>query len=93
MKFGVIVDEKGEERPLTQSSCSSFLVKRDRELRKRAFHQFYAEFEDHKFTLAVDAFQFGEGRCLPRARAELLRRRCEAALFYGRRAGERSTTT
>lgn len=52
MKFGVLVDEKGEERALTQSSFSSFLVKRDPELRKRAFHQFYAEFKDHQFTIA-----------------------------------------
>jgi oligoendopeptidase F len=53
MKFGVLIDETGRERPLTQSSFSSFLVKRDRELRKRAFHQFYAEFRDHQYTLAA----------------------------------------
>src|SRR6184192_932697 len=41
MKFGVLTDEIGRERPLTQSSFSSFLVKRDHGLRKRAFHQFY----------------------------------------------------
>jgi oligoendopeptidase F len=52
MKFGVLTDEKGEETPLTQSSYSSFLVKRDPALRKRAFHQFYEEFQDHQFTLA-----------------------------------------
>ena len=53
MKFGVLLDEKGEEKPLTQSSFSSFLVKRDHDLRKRAFHQFYEEFQDHQFTLAA----------------------------------------
>src|SRR6266436_5660477 len=53
MKFGVLTDETGRERPLTQSSFSSFLVKRDPELRKRAFHQFYAEFQDHQYTLAA----------------------------------------
>ena len=52
MKFGVLIDEKGIERPLTQSSYSSFLVKRDNSLRARAFHQFYNEFQDHQFTLA-----------------------------------------
>ena len=52
MKFGTLTDEKGVERPLSQSSYSSFLVKRDGGLRKRAFHQFYAEFDDHKFTVA-----------------------------------------
>src|SRR5438270_13721232 len=53
MKFGVLTDETGREKPLTQSSFSSFLVKRDHELRKRAFHQFYAEFRDHEYTLAA----------------------------------------
>jgi oligoendopeptidase F len=53
MKFGVLVDEIGRERPLSQSSFSSFLVKRDPKLRKRAFHQFYAEFRDHQYTLAA----------------------------------------
>src|SRR5213079_675754 len=53
MKFGALVDEKGREKPLTQSSFSSFLVTRDPVLRKRAFHQFYAEFHDHEYTLAA----------------------------------------
>src|SRR5213594_1046837 len=53
MKFGVLIDEAGREKPLTQSSFSSFLIKRDPELRKRAFHQFYAEFRDHQYTLAA----------------------------------------
>jgi oligoendopeptidase F len=53
MNFGELTDEKGVARTLSQSSYSSFLVKRDPELRKRAFHQFYAEFSDHKFTLAA----------------------------------------
>ncbi len=53
MKFGALTDETGREKPLTQSSFSSFLVKRDPELRKRAFHQFYAEFHDHEYTLAA----------------------------------------
>jgi oligoendopeptidase F len=52
MKFGVLPDEKGVERPLSQSSFGSFLVKRDTALRKKAFHQFYAEFRDHSYTLA-----------------------------------------
>jgi oligoendopeptidase F len=80
MKFGVLADETGHEKPLTQSSVSSFLVKRDPELRKRAFHQFYAEFQDHQYTLAsslaysvkVDVF---------RARARHYSSSLEAALF------------
>src|SRR5215471_8773470 len=80
MKFGVLVDETGRERPLSQSSFSSFLVKRDPDLRKRAFHQFYTEFRDHQYTLAaslgysvkVDVFH---------ARARHYPSALEAALF------------
>src|SRR5437763_6853992 len=53
MKFGVLIDETGREKPLTQSSFSSFLVKRDPEMRKRAFRQFYTEFRYHEYTLAA----------------------------------------
>jgi oligoendopeptidase F len=52
MKFGNLADEKGIERALSQSSYSSFMVKRDPAIRKAAFHQFYAEFRDHAYTLA-----------------------------------------
>ncbi len=80
MKFGELADEKGVARALTQSSFSSFLQKRDHDLRRRAFHQFYAEFGDHKFTLAstlansvkADVFR-ARARNYPGAR--------EAALF------------
>jgi oligoendopeptidase F len=80
MKFGMLVDESGRERPLSQSSFSSFLVKWEPELRKRAFHQFYAEFRDHQYTLAaslgysvkVDVFH---------ARARHYPSALEAALF------------
>jgi oligoendopeptidase F len=52
LKFGIITDSAGQQVELSQSSFSSFLVKPDRDLRRRAFHQFYEEFSDHKFTLA-----------------------------------------
>ena len=52
MKFGTLRDGEGNERELTQSSFSSFLQQRDPSVRREAFHQFYAEFSDHRFTLA-----------------------------------------
>ncbi len=52
LKFGIITDRDGNRAELSQSSFSSFLVKPDRDLRRRAFHQFYAGFSGHKFTLA-----------------------------------------
>src|SRR6266403_1415030 len=80
MKFGVLVDEKGRERPLTQSSFSSFLVKRDHELRERAFHQFYSEFRDHKYTLAA-SLAYAVKADVFHARARHYSSALEAALF------------
>ncbi|CAN5264909.1 oligoendopeptidase F [soil metagenome] len=80
MKFGSLTDTDGHERPLTQSSYSSFLVKRDHELRKRAFHQFYTEFEDHQFTLAA-ALSYSVKADVFRARARNHHSALEASLF------------
>jgi oligoendopeptidase F len=80
MKFGVLIDESGQEKILTQSSYSSFLVKRDHELRKRAFHQFYAEFQDHQYTLAT-ALTYSVKADIFRARARNHPSALEAALF------------
>ena len=80
MKFGVLTDEAGRERALTQSSFSSFLVKRDPELRKRAFHQFYSEFQDHQYTLAASLAYSVKAEVF-RARARHYPSTLEAALF------------
>lgn len=53
MTFGTLRDEHGQEVELSQSSFSSFLVKRDRSLREAAFRQFYRGFAGHQFTLAT----------------------------------------
>ena len=80
MKFGVLVDESGREKPLTQSSFSSFLVKRDAGLRKRAFDQFYTEFQDHQYTLA-SSLAYSVKADVFRARARNYPSALEAALF------------
>ncbi len=80
MKFGVLLDDKGEERPLTQSSFSAFLVKRHHALRKRAFHQFYDEFRDHQFTLAA-TLAYSVKADVFRARARNYPSALEASLF------------
>jgi oligoendopeptidase F len=80
MKFGVLTDETGREKPLTQSSFSSFLVRRDPELRRRAFRQFYAEFEDHQYTLAA-ALAYSAKTDVFQARARHYSSALEAALF------------
>src|SRR5436309_2906286 len=80
MKFGILIDETGRERPLTQSSFSSFMVKRDPELRRRAFHQFYAEFRDHQYTLAT-SLAYSVKADVFHARARHYPSALEAALF------------
>src|SRR6266542_3094480 len=80
MKFGVLVDEIGREKALTQSSFSSFLVKRDAELRKRAFHQFYTEFHDHEYTLAA-SLAYSVKANVFHSRARHYSSALEAALF------------
>jgi oligoendopeptidase F len=80
MKFGVLRDDQGQEKPLTQSSYSSFLVKRDHALRKRAFHQFYDEFQDHQFTLA-SSLAYSVKADVFRARARNYPSALEASLF------------
>ncbi|MGH8094684.1 MAG: oligoendopeptidase F [Chthoniobacterales bacterium] len=81
MKFGALIDDKGQERPLTQSSFSAFLVKRDHALRKRAFRQFYDEFRDHQFTLAA-TLAYSVKADVFRARARNYPSALEASLFH-----------
>ncbi len=81
MRFGFVRDQSGQERELTLSSFFSFLQRRDPDVRREAFHKFYAEFKDHQFTLAsslsssirADVFH---------ARARNYPSAIEAALFY-----------
>src|SRR5438270_4099649 len=80
MKFGVLIDDTGREKPLTQSSFSSFLVKRDAGLRQRAFEQFYVEFQDHQYTLA-SSLAYSVKADVFRARARNYSSSLEAALF------------
>jgi len=80
MKFGALTDGTGREKPLTQSSFSSFLVKRDPQLRKRAFEQFYAEFQDHQYTLS-SSLAYSVKADVFRARARNYSSSLQAALF------------
>lgn len=52
MQYGSVRDEDGLDKPVTQSSLSSFLLRRDGRVRREAFGQFYSEIEEHRFTLA-----------------------------------------
>lgn len=51
LEFGQVETPEGP-RPLTQSTFSVFLQHPSREVRRRAYDQFYAQFSAHKNTLA-----------------------------------------
>ena len=80
MKFGVLLDADGQAKPLTQSTYSSFLLKRDRTVRQKAFAQFYEEFTDHQYTLAA-SLSYSVKADVFRARARNFPSALEASLF------------
>jgi oligoendopeptidase F len=53
IKYGAVKNEKGEMVELSNGSFSAFLDSPDRNVRKTAFHQFYAQFTAHQNTLAA----------------------------------------
>ncbi len=64
MKFGVLIDETGREKPLTQSSFSSFLVKRDPELRKSRFPSILRGISRPSVYACRVACLFSQGGCV-----------------------------
>ncbi|MCL2791775.1 MAG: oligoendopeptidase F [Spirochaetaceae bacterium] len=52
MDFGTVVTKEGE-KPLSQSTFSSFLIDQDRDVRKSAYNKFYNLYDIHKHTLAT----------------------------------------
>jgi len=53
MKFGDVKNEKGETVELTHASFMSLLYSADAEVRRTAFHTYYAQFVAHQHTLAA----------------------------------------
>ncbi|MCP4135857.1 MAG: oligoendopeptidase F [bacterium] len=53
MKFGTIKDETGKEVELSHGNFSSFLINPNRELREKAFFQYYQAYDNHKNTVAA----------------------------------------
>ncbi len=51
--FGHITDESGKEVELSHGNFSSFLQNQDREIRKKAFFQYYKSYDSHKNTIAA----------------------------------------
>lgn len=53
LKFGAVENEDGELVELTPSTFSQFLISPKREVRQKAFHQFYEQFTGHENSLAA----------------------------------------
>ena len=53
LKFGTLVDASGGEMELSHGNFTTFLMNPDREVRQKAFFQYYRAYEDHKHTLAT----------------------------------------
>jgi oligoendopeptidase F len=53
LKFGTITDAGGNEIELSHGNFTTFLINPRRELRKKAFFQYYQSYQDHKNTLAA----------------------------------------
>ena len=53
LKFGFVKNERGEQVELSHSTYMQLLVSPNRDVRKSAFHQYYAQFQGHENTLAA----------------------------------------
>ncbi|XZE56931.1 oligoendopeptidase F [Planctomycetaceae bacterium SH139] len=53
LKFGEITDTTGHTLELTNATFGQLLINPDRDTRRRAFHQYYAQFTAHENTLSA----------------------------------------
>ena len=53
LNFGSLEDENGNEIELSHGNFSTFLINPNRDLRHKAFFQYYQAYENHKHTLAA----------------------------------------
>ncbi len=63
LRFGTITDETGTEVELSHGEFISFLMNQDRELRKKAFFQYYKSYDDHKNTIAASLMYSNKRDC------------------------------
>ncbi len=53
LNFGYLEDEGGKKIELSHGNFSTFLINPNRDLRKKAFFQYYRAYQDHQHTLAA----------------------------------------
>jgi oligoendopeptidase F len=81
LKFGMCRNEKGESVELSHSSFASFLRSPSRGVRKKAFHQYYAQFKGHENALAA-AFSSSVQKDVYYAKARGYASAREGSLFH-----------
>ena len=53
LNFGSLVDQDGKKIELSHGNFSTFLISPERDLRKKAFFQYYQAYQEHRHTLAA----------------------------------------
>ena len=53
LSFGTIEDETGKEIELSHGNFSTFLISPNRDVRRKAFFQYYQAYQNHQHTLAA----------------------------------------
>ena len=53
LNFGSLTDENGQEIELSHGNFSTFLINPHRDIRRKAFFQYYQAYQNHKHTLAA----------------------------------------
>ncbi len=53
LRFGEIEDHEGRKVELSHATFGQMLISPDRKVRRKAFHQYYAQFSNHENTLAA----------------------------------------
>ena len=53
LDFGTITDENGKEVELSHGNFSTFLISPSRNVRRKAFFQYYQAYQNHRHTLAA----------------------------------------
>ena len=53
LEFGTITDENGKEVELSHGNFSTFLINPSRNVRRKAFFQYYQAYQNHRHTLAA----------------------------------------
>jgi len=80
LKFGTITGSDGTEQELSHGSFSSFLINENRDIREKAFFQYYEAYENHKNTMAT-TLEFSNKKDSAYARIRNFSSSREASLF------------